>query len=175
MPTIVGILTYMSRKNIILGLSKNKAESLKKAEFLDIFKSINIRNLSMKYFFIISRLGNHKKVFAYKNKKQKKQQKKKQHELRKLLRSSLAHLMSLIAYSASLLSDWNYNMLQIGWWHYNLPLNTAILQNVSWDYKPLSFACYGACNMHISRAGNYRLLAAPWTPNVFADIVDRDS
>ena len=34
MPTIVGILTFMNRKNSILGLSEPK-----KAEFLDIFKS----------------------------------------------------------------------------------------------------------------------------------------
>ena len=35
MPTIVGILTLMSRKNSILGLSEPK-----KAEFLDIFKHL---------------------------------------------------------------------------------------------------------------------------------------
>ena len=33
MPTVVGILTFMSRKNSILGLS----EPEKKTEFLDIF------------------------------------------------------------------------------------------------------------------------------------------
>ena len=37
MPTIVGILTFMSGKNSILGLSEPK-----KAEFLDIFKLISI-------------------------------------------------------------------------------------------------------------------------------------
>ena len=38
MPTIVGILTFMSRKNSILGLS----ESEKKAEFLGIFILMSI-------------------------------------------------------------------------------------------------------------------------------------
>ena len=38
MPTIVGILTFMSRKNSILGLS----ESEKKSEFLDIFILMSI-------------------------------------------------------------------------------------------------------------------------------------
>ena len=47
MPTIVGILTFMSRKNIILGISKPK-----KAEFLDIFILMSILNeLSMQKFY----------------------------------------------------------------------------------------------------------------------------
>ena len=37
MPTVVGILTFMSRKNSILGLSEPK-----KAEFLDIFGLMSI-------------------------------------------------------------------------------------------------------------------------------------
>ena len=42
MPTLVGILTFMSRKNSILGLSEPK-----RAEFLDIF-------ILIKYFMLNS-------------------------------------------------------------------------------------------------------------------------
>ena len=42
MPTIVGILTFLSGKNSILGLSKPK-----KAEFLDIFILISIKNFML--------------------------------------------------------------------------------------------------------------------------------
>ena len=54
MTTVVGILTFMSRKNSIVGLSEPE-----KAEFLDIFILMSIKtsclaNLSMKKSFITS-------------------------------------------------------------------------------------------------------------------------
>ena len=57
-PTIVGILTLMSGKNSILGLSEPK-----KAEFLDIFILMSISELCMKKNFITSGPG-----FGYSNK-----------------------------------------------------------------------------------------------------------
>ena len=52
MPTIVGILTFMSGKNSILGLSEPK-----KAEFLDIFILMCSTELSTKKGFITSGPG----------------------------------------------------------------------------------------------------------------------
>ena len=45
MPTIVGILKFISGKNSILGLSEPK----KKAEFLDIFIPMNIQNFMLNW------------------------------------------------------------------------------------------------------------------------------